>query len=175
MADRDSANRTDTNRTTPTTNQTPSGSTGTGGGTTGSTGRGDSGSAGATGSSTSGGSSGTGGDFASEFEALKTDLAQVRRDLASLADLGYESVTSGAGSARDRAKGMSGHAKGMADSMTDGAKDVAGRVRDVSSSAMQTEQEMMDEVRARVGDHPLTSVAVAMSTGFLVGWIVSRR
>lgn len=116
-----------------------------------------------------GGSMGEGrtSELASEFEALKHDLAQVRRDLSDLADAGRSTLGHGVRGAREGAMGVRDQAR-------DQAKDVMGRVRDTSSSAMRAESEMLDDVRRRVGEHPATSMAVAMGVGFLVGWIASR-
>lgn len=143
MADRNAAN--DASKTTGTS----SGSQQTGMG-------------GATKGATEGGSKGSGAqggerDFGTEFEALKHDLAQVRRDLSNLASVGVSTATDTASSARDSAANM------------------MDRVRGAGSSAMDSEGEMMDAMRGRIGEHPMSAMAMALGLGFLAGWIVSNR
>ena len=99
--------------------------------------------------------------FTSEFEALKRDLAHVRRDLKNLADAGMGNASGTAGATRARVGSEVRHA--------------VDRLRSASGSAMDTEREMMDDMRRRVGDKPMTSVLAALGIGFAVGWLASRK
>lgn len=100
-------------------------------------------------------------DLGKEFEALKKDLAQVRRDLRNLADAGVGTAGETAGATRERLESE--------------VRQIVDRLRDVSSSAMDGEWEMLDDVRRRVGDHPVTAIATALGLGFVVGWLATRK
>lgn len=97
-----------------------------------------------------------GRDLSTEFEALKKDLGQVRKDLQNLADAGFET------------------AKGTRDRFDSETRQMIDRMRDASSSAMEREQDMMQDVRRRVGDKPITSIVTALGVGFVVGWLASK-
>lgn len=100
-------------------------------------------------------------DFSKEFEALKHDLAQVRKDLGNLAEAGVGTATGSAGATRDRLESE--------------VRQLVDRMREVSSTAVDGEREMMDDMRRQVGDKPLTSMLTALGIGFAVGWLASRR
>lgn len=103
-------------------------------------------------------------DLSQEFDALKHDLAQVRKDLKNLADAGSD--------AAGKAAGEAGAAR---DRLESEVRQLVDRLRAASSSAMDGEQEMMDDMRRRVGDKPMTSLLTALGIGLAVGWLASRR
>jgi ElaB/YqjD/DUF883 family membrane-anchored ribosome-binding protein len=92
-----------------------------------------------------------------EFKALRQDLDEVRGDLRAL----LEAIHS--------------DGSGQYDSLKQALHEKADRVRGGVGRAVEAGRECATEFEQKVEEHPLTSVAVALGAGVILGHLLGRK
>ncbi len=93
-------------------------------------------------------------DINQEMKQLKSDIADLREDLASLVQAVRDTGTERGEKLYERA---------------------TERAREAGGTAQRHATESYDAIGREVGQHPLASVAAAFATGFVVGMVLDRR
>ena len=92
-----------------------------------------------------------------EFKALRQDLDEVRGDLRAL----LEAIHS--------------DGSGQYDSLKQALHEKADRVRDRMGRAAEAGRGAAVDVEHKIEEHPLTSVAVALGAGVILGHLLGRK
>lgn len=61
------------------------------------------------------------------------------------------------------------------DKLADVAMNVAESIEQKSDSLREMKMKLFDQCRTQINDKPLMALSIAISTGFLVGWLLKKR
>ncbi len=61
------------------------------------------------------------------------------------------------------------------DKLADVAMNVAESIEQKSDSLREMKMKLLDQCRTQINDKPLMALGIAISTGFLVGWLLKKR
>ncbi|MGA3065366.1 MAG: hypothetical protein ABSF29_00810 [Tepidisphaeraceae bacterium] len=99
--------------------------------------------------------------FATDFEALKQSFGQLREDVTRILGTTLEVGKGGAESLKYRAR----HA----------AEVAAGEVKDYVHNGKEHIHESFDKLGHKIEERPLTSAAIALGIGFILGTILHSK
>jgi ElaB/YqjD/DUF883 family membrane-anchored ribosome-binding protein len=93
-----------------------------------------------------------------------------RNQVQETAREGYDNVRS---QGRRGVKNVSDSVRSVYDTMDEGSRQVQEAVREGYREVRHQGQRGMENVSGRIEEHPLSSVLLGLSVGFLVGWVSS--
>ena len=100
------------------------------------------------------------------YDRLEKDVTGVKNDIAALADQITDALSALAGTARKQARRGYKQARENVDSAVDDLSERSGAMMDAAQDAATTIEETLEDV---ITQRPLTSVALALGLGFLIG------
>jgi ElaB/YqjD/DUF883 family membrane-anchored ribosome-binding protein len=100
------------------------------------------------------------------YDRLEKDVTGVKNDIAALADQITDALSALAGTARKQAGRGYKQARANVDSAVDDLSERSGAMMDAAQDAATTIEETLEDV---ITQRPLTSVALALGLGFLIG------
>nr|WP_033137322.1 DUF883 family protein [Aeromonas finlandensis] len=72
-------------------------------------------------------------------------------------------------------KSLNEHTHKMMDELADVAGNAAGSIEQESENLKKMKTQLFDKCREQINDKPLIALGIAISAGFLVGWLLKRR